>query len=127
MKNIWDKWSNAKHIDSVFRQLILDQEAWTQDHPDTDKSRMALDRAIELSAKIGRSLARVHYPSSHLLGGDSVVSAALVALIIYDEAGPMLESDPEQIRLLGLIGSDPAILIYPAIKLLQEEKVHDHV
>ena len=49
------------------------------------------------------------------------VRGAIVALIAYDNCAYLLDEKPEDVLMLGLLGNDAAILIYPACVALQKK------
>ena len=45
----------------------------------------------------------------------------MLALIAYDDCAYLLDEKPEHLRLMGILGNNAAILLYPAVKAMQKE------
>ena len=48
-------------------------------------------------------------------------SDAIAALVAWDDCGPIVDLPPDAVRLLAASGHQPAILLYPAVVVLNSE------
>ena len=49
--------------------------------------------------------------------------SALGALIAWDDCAYLLNTDPEKVRVLALLGQPAAVLLLPAVTVFQKEAV----
>ena len=51
----------------------------------------------------------------------TVARGAILALIAYDDCAYLLDEKPEHVQMLGLLGNQAALLLYPACVAMQKE------
>ena len=92
MANAWDHLPNAKHIDRIIQSLKDDPWAWAA----------------------ARNAAR---NASRNAAWDAAWDAAwyaTIALIAWDDCAYLLDTDPDKVRVLALLGQPAAVLLLPA-------------
>ena len=96
MTNAWSHLPNAKHIDRIMQSLKDDPAAWDAAW---DAARDAAGDAVWVAA------------------GDAVW-----ALIAWDDCAYLLDTDPDKVRVLALLGHPAAILLLPAVIAFDQVK-----
>ena len=96
----WSHLPNARHIDRVLASLKANPEAW-------DATRSATRSAAWTAARSAAWTA---------------ARDAVAALIAWDDCAHLLDSEPEEVRLLAALGVNAAILLYPASLVFSKEK-----
>jgi hypothetical protein len=105
MNNNWDNLPNAKYIDLVLESLKANPNEW-------GAARGAARTATLDAAYAARTAAW------------NAAWDAILALIAYDDCAHMLDSDPDDLRILSKLGSHAATLMIPAaiaFKLIREK------
>jgi hypothetical protein len=92
MSNAWDHLPNAKHIDRIIQSLKDNPRAW--------------DAAGDAAWAAAWDAAR----------------AAVMALIAWDNCAYLLDTDPDKVRVLALLGQPAAILLLPAVIVFNQVK-----
>jgi hypothetical protein len=137
----WKDLPNATQIDRILDDMKSRSKVWSSpifintlremtsglDWPifvDKAKSEayaanMRLYRTAVLSAaadhiiRIAKTVANYHarYDAAH----------AILALIVWDDCGYILDTSPKNVHLMALIGHSPSILLLPAVTALHHE------
>ena len=55
----------------------------------------------------------------------SAARDAILALIAWDDSADLLDSDPDHVLTLALLGNPPAVLLLPAVKVLYQRKLEN--
>ena len=125
MANAWDHLPNAKHIDRIIQSLKDDPRAWdaagdavrdAASDAAWDKARYAVRNAAGDAA-----WAAVRNASRDAAG--AAAWAAVMALIAWNDCAYLLDTDPDKVRVLALLGQPAAILLLPAVTVFQKEAV----
>ena len=95
----WSHLPNAKHIDRIIADLGKNTGAWTAAW---DAEWYAAWNAASADAR-------------------TVARGAILALIAYDDCAYLLDEKPEHVQMLGLLGNQAALLLYPACVAMQKE------
>ena len=141
MNSEWSHLPNAHHIDRVLASLKANPKAWDTTvrsaawHAAWHAARnTALNAASDAAWTAARSAARsaAWHAARSAAGGtawDATRSAtwdaawdAVAALIAWDDCAHLLDSEPEEVRLLAALGVNAAILLYPASLVFSKEK-----
>ncbi len=88
-----DAWSDAARLTSTCAMYFIRDSAWSAVW---DATRLLVKGADTRSAISG------------------VAEGAIAALISYDNCAYLLDSEPQHVKLMALLGSHPAMLLYPA-------------
>ena len=136
MANAWDHLPNAKHIDRIMQSLKDDPAAWDAawdaagaaagvaawvavwDAVGVAAMAAARDAAWAAAMAAARAAAGV-------AAGDAAEVAAEVAaraLIAWDDCAYLLDTDPDKVRVLALLGQPAAILLLPAVIAFDQVK-----
>jgi len=123
----WADLPNAKHIDRILADLKKNTDRWSATrNAASDATRNA---AVDAAWNAARNAART---AAWNAAWDAVWDAArgaawgsardaILALIAYDDCIYLLDEKPEYVQMLGLLGNQQAILLYPACLALQKE------
>ena len=121
-KRAWSRLPNAKHIDRILACL--------RDHPsifhrqirrnaDTRELENGAFTAAWIAVRDAQQPNRIKaWQDCHQRmrsRAETVAWDAIAALIAWDHAGDFLKLPVEQVRVLGLLGNNAAILLYPTI------------
>ena len=126
MSNPWDHLPNAKHIDRVLDHAAARPEAWMEasraEAVINGTGWAALGKATSDITRRGAWVAVWKVASSPDLrltprGG---LRDALLALIVYDDCGHMLDFTPEQIHLYACLNIPAAKLLESAINAMNQ-------
>ena len=113
----WADLPNAKHIDRILADLKKNPDGWYDARVAAwDAARNAARTAAWNAAwDAARDAAR----------DDAWYAArnAILALIAYDDCIYLLDEKPEHVQMLGLLGNQQALLLYPACLALQNKSV----
>ena len=129
MANDWDHLPNAKHIDRIFQSVKDDPQAWAWAAA-WDAVRDAAWEAARVAARDAATDA-ARYAAIHA-AGDALWAAwaaweaawdTVMALIAWDDCAYLLDTDPDKVRVLALLGQPAAILLLPAVTVFQKEAV----
>ena len=107
MSTKWSHLPNAAHIDAVLASLKANPNEW--------------GAAWGAARDVARGAA---YDAAWEAAGDAAWYA-IAALIAYNDCAYMLESDPDELRVLSKLGVDAATLMIPAaiaFKLIREKE-----
>ena len=102
MTTAWSHLPNAAYIDRVLADVSANPKKWSD----------AYDAAWSDARDAARSDA-----------WDAAWNArgAVLALVAYDDCAHLLDGNPEHVHLMALLGSDAAILLYPACVALNKQ------
>jgi len=140
----WEHLPNAKHIDRILADLKKNPNrwsaAWTAEWTAEWNAAMTAARNAAWSAEryaawdAARTAA---WGSARYAAGDAArysawtaargdargaaASGAILALITYDDCAYLLDEKPEHVQMLGLLGNQAALLLYPACVAMQKE------
>ena len=92
MTTEWSHLPNAAHIDAVLASVKANPDEWSA----------AWDAAWEAALDAAREAA---YHAARY---------AILALVAYDDCAHMLDSEPDDLRILSKLGSHAATLMIPA-------------
>ena len=112
----WAHLPNAKHIDRILAGIKKNPDKWAS------AWNAAWSAAWDDAAR-GVSLDTAKYIiwESVWITTQGAARSAIFALIAYDDCAYLLDEKPEEVKLLGLLGNEKAILLYPACLALQKE------
>jgi len=96
MTTEWSHLPNAAHIDAVLASVKANPDEWSA----------ALDAA--------RGAARGATWHAARGAAWSAALGAVIALVAYDDCAHMLDSEPDDLRILSKLGSNAATLMIPA-------------
>ena len=143
----WADLPNAKHIDRILADLKKNPDNWSDAGYDArnatkndarnaawnaawDAIYNAVNNAAWTAAwdaawDAARNAARddawnAVWDATSDAASDATRGASL-ALIAYDDCAYLLDEKPEHVQMLGLLGNQAAILLYPACIALQKE------
>ena len=97
MKSEWSHLPNAKYIDRILSHIENDPESWEAAWRAARKAQREAARGAARKAAMG----------------------AILALVAWDHAGTLLDLPAEQVKLLALLGQPAAILMYPAVSVME--------
>ena len=143
----WSHLANAKHIDRIIAHVEANYETWdvavraagyAQTQAARDAVRQAVydvawqtaaarDAALDAAWSVARDAA---YDVAWVAVRDAVRDAAyeaaieaargaILALVAWDYAGDLMDSPAEQVKVLALLGDQTALLMYPAIAVME--------
>ena len=120
----WAHLLNAKHIDRILADVKKNPKKWGDTY---DAVRDAAWRAAWSDAyDDARDAAAwtAAWGTAEMQQLDSAWNPSygvIFALIVYDDCAYLLDEKPEDVQMLGLLGNQAAILLYPACVALQKE------
>ena len=117
----WSHLPNAKYIDRIIAHVKVNPTAWDAAY---EASRgAAWDAAWDAAWRVAYEASR---DVAQDAADDAVVDAAwdaawdaLLALVAWDHASGLMDLPAEQVKVLALLGNQAAILMYPAIKIME--------
>jgi hypothetical protein len=119
-KTAWSDLPNAKYIDLVLASLKKNPAAW-------DAARDAAWYAARAAARTAAwdAVWNAASTAASTAASDAARTAAwgaILALIAWDNCEYLLEENPEDVKMLALLGNQAAVLLYPACVALQNTK-----
>jgi len=118
MTTAWADLPNAKHIDSILADLKKNPDrwsaAWTAEWNTAWNAARDAARTDEWAAAYGAARS----------AAGTAAKGAILALIAYDDCAYLLDEKPEHVQMLGLLGNQAALLLYPACLALHKEVVY---
>ena len=132
----WADLPNAKHIDRIIANLERNPYNWgaartaAWDDAWTAAWNAAWDAVWDAARGAAWGSARyaagdaARYSAWTAARGDArgaAASGAILALITYDDCAYLLDEKPEHVQMLGLLGNQAALLLYPACVAMQKE------
>jgi hypothetical protein len=125
----WSDLPNAKYIDLVIALMNKNPAVWGAAWAAAAWAaawNAALDAARDAARTAARDAVRV---AAWDAARDAAWTAAwdaawgaILALIAWDDCGYLLEENPENVKMLALLGHQAAVLLYPACVALQNIK-----
>lgn len=125
-KTAWAELPNAEHIDRIIVELKTDYrrwdtawewgESWEAVADEPRQAAWAATNAATRAAAWESVVWEAQNAVSDLISHRAwdVAVDAFIALIAWDDCAHLLDTEPEQVRVLGLMGHQPAILLLPA-------------
>lgn len=121
----WDSHVNAEHIDWVIWSYRKYNKCW-KDAYYSIENHDALNAAIDVSQEImyNNNTWRIWCDAQNTLnfrGRNRLFGADFVlrGLVAYDDSAHLLSSDPEQLKVLSLLGDDRAMLFVSGATVMQ--------
>ena len=120
----WSHLANAKHIDLIIAHVKAHPKAWNAAVRDAAKwaAYDAYDAAWAAARDKVRKAAWAAYEAAWAAARDKVREAAwgaILALVVWDHAGELMDSPAEQVKVLAILGDRAALLMYPAIEAME--------
>ena len=114
MSSAWDHLPNAKYIDLVLASLKANPKEWSAAWEAAWDAAWyaARDAAWYAARYAARDAARDTAWTAAMYAARD----AIAALIAYDDCAHMLDSEPDDLRILSKLGSHAATLMIPAAK-----------
>ena len=144
MNSEWSHLPNARHIDRVLASLKANPEAWDATRSATRSAAWTAARSAAWTAARSAARSAAWHAARSAAGGtawdatwdaawdaardatrDATRNAAwgvIAALVVWDNCAHLLDSEPEEVRLLAALGVNAAILLYPASLVFSKEK-----
>ena len=116
----WSHLPNAAHIDAVIASVKANPDDW---NAAWDAAQYAALDAARIAARI--AVRGVALDAAWYAAWDAVRDA-VSALVAYDDCAHMLDSEPDDLRILSKLGSNAATLMIPAaiaFKSIREKQV----
>jgi len=115
----WADLPNAKHIDRILADLKKNPDKWNAvwNTARTDAWYASWYAAWYAARDDAWNAV---WDATSDAASDATRGASL-ALIAYDDCAYLLDEKPEHVQMLGLLGNQAAILLYPACIALQKE------
>ena len=133
--SVWSHLPNAHHIDRVLASLKANPEAWDTTVRSAAWSAAwdaASDAALntawgaawyaERDAALDAALDAAWGVIAARTGARTAAQDAILAPLAWDNCTHLLDSEPEEVRLLAALGVNSAILLYPACLAMSKEK-----
>ena len=121
----WAHLPNAVHIDRVIASVKENPEKWSAAH--TAARDAAWDAAYTAARSAARSAALL---AAYTAAWDAaytvaytVAWGAIVALVAWDDCAYMLDMPEDALKVLRAVGSQPAVLLSVAAKVLRAENI----
>jgi hypothetical protein len=135
-KSAWADLPNAKYIDLVLASMnknpaawdaaaakdAAKDVAWTAAWAAARTAASAAARASDAARAAAWTAAWAAAWAAARTAASDAASDALLALIIWDNYGYLLEAKSEDVKNLALLGNHAAVLLYPACVALQNVK-----
>ena len=120
----WSHLANAKHIDRIIADAKANPTAY--DAAAWDAARDAAYNAAWDAARVAaRDAAAWDAAYNAAIGAPAWFAVwdparvAILALVAWDHAGGLMYLPAEQVKVLSLLGDRAAILLYPAIAVME--------
>ena len=127
MTTAWSHLPNAAQIDRILADFVAHTDKWSAAKASAKSDSDALQHAVAHAAAFSIRREHVWYAALDAAGkiidhgARSAAISACYALITWDDCAYLLKCDPEHVKVLALLGSDAAIMLYPACIALQKE------
>lgn len=138
----WSDHPNAKHISDLLAHISKHESNWKQEVQKLDKEwfndwddktdRWLIyghpdDTSIHLLNNKWNETIREHWPITAYVSDiernlDSIYYTSILALFACDNCGHLLESTPSEVKLLAKLGIMAALLMEPAVIILNQIK-----
>jgi len=128
MTTKWSHLPNAAHIDAVIVSLKANPYEWdaARDAARDAAYNAARDAARDAAYNAARYAAWVAVRYAARDAAWNAAWCAIAALIAYDDCAHMLDSEPDDLRILSKLGSNAATLMIPAsiaFKSIREKQI----
>jgi hypothetical protein len=132
MTTKWSHLPNAAHIDAVIASVKANPDDWDAAYDAAYDAAWnaaydaALDAAWDAAWDAARDAARYAARDAARYAAWNAALDAILALIAYDDCAHMLDSEPDDLRILSKLGSHAATLMMPAsiaFKSIREKQV----
>lgn len=139
MINSWDNLPNGKAISRVLVDLFKRPEVWGEMYDEMYNMPIVCDdgwnnswhRTNEKIRNLGRESIwieiseRIHTPMDEVSwdGARICARSTILALISDDECGSLLDSDPEHIKVMMVLGQDLMMMLCPGCMALNPDRV----
>ncbi len=132
MTTKWSHLPNAAHIDAVLASVKANPDEWSAVRYAAADAALeavryaAYDAAWEAAWEAARSVARYAALEAVRYAAWSAAWGAILALVAYDDCAHMLDSEPDDLRILSKLGSHAATLMIHAsiaFKSIREKQV----
>jgi hypothetical protein len=117
-KTAWSDLPNAKYIDLVIASMKKNPAALAA----AWGAARGAARAAAWDAAAARAAARDAAWDAAWDAAKEAAWTAVLALIAWDDCNYLLEENPEDVKMLALLGHQAAVLLYPACVALQNIK-----
>jgi len=120
----WADLPNANYIDIILGLLKKENTAWDAAKDAAYNAAKGAAREAAYNAAKGAAREAVWNPAYNA-ARDAAYNAAydaVRALIAWDNCGYLIKETPEDVKMLGLLGNQAAVLLYPACVALQKAK-----
>ena len=126
----WAHLPNAKHIDRILADLIANPDKWSTSwnaeryaawEGAWDAANNTITSNIRKDVWDAWNAARAVALGAAWDAALDALYGSILALIAYDDCAYLLDEKPEDVLMLGLLGNNAAILLYPAYIALQKE------
>jgi hypothetical protein len=120
----WSDLPNAKFIDLVMDSVKKNPAAWDAawDAARNAASGAARNAAWNAAWDAAWYAARNAAWYAEWTAARGAARGAILALIAWDDCGYLLEENPEDVKMLALLGNQAAVLLYTACLALQNTK-----
>jgi hypothetical protein len=122
----WSHLANAKHIDLIIAHVKANPAAWYAAGGwfggSKDVGWNAAWYAAKWAVNCGRSMASaaaLQTATVAMPAARNSVYDAILALVAWDHAGGLMDSPAEQVKVLAILGDQAALLMYPAIAVME--------
>lgn len=119
MPSAWSHLPNADRIDQILADLKKQPKAWSA-------AEYAAESAAGAAAWAAvRNSARSAVWVAASAAARDAAWDAILALIAWDDSADLLDSDPDHVLTLALLGNPPAVLLLPAVRILNQRKLEN--
>jgi|AntAceMinimDraft_13_1070369.scaffolds.fasta_scaffold131026_1 hypothetical protein len=128
----WAHLPNAVHIDRILASVKENPEKWDAARSARSAARDAYTAARSAAYTAARSAARIAaYTAAYTAARSAVVAwedavvaqDAVAALVAWDDCAYMLDMPEDALKVLRAVGSQPAVLLSVAAKVLRAENI----
>jgi len=125
----WAHLPNAVHIDRVIASVKENPEKWSAAHTAAHTAAWnaaytaARSEAWDAARSAARSAARTAAYTAAYTVAYTVAWGAIVALVAWDDCAYMLDMPEDALKVLRAVGSQPAVLLSVAAKVLRAENI----
>ena len=115
----WSHLANAKHIDRIIAHVKANPAAWNAASPSAAWAAV-WDAAWNAAWTADWDAAwYAAWGAAWDAAEGEKAEGAILALVAWDRAGGLMDLPAEQVKVLALLGDQAAILLYPAIKVME--------
>ena len=121
----WSHLANAKHIDRIIAHVEANRATWNAAKWAVSKAERSAARYAAFNAaaavvadEAGANALSQRLQAAHDAACDAA-NTAILALVVWDQAGGLMNLPAEQVKVLAILGDQAAILMYPAIVAME--------